>query len=193
MDFGLTPAAVIAQQDVGGGLECLEELVTKETGAARFAEELGRILKTRYGGRIGGMWGDPAGDIRAGTDENTVFQVLHAKGLAVSPAPSQDPLLRREAVGGMLRRLTMTGKPALRVDPVGCPVLAKGLSGFYRYRRLIVGGLEPRFDEKPEKNRYSHICEGLEYLALGIGEGVELLRPPKRGREARPRRAVGVI
>lgn len=190
LDFGLTPAAAIAQQPAGGGLEVLEEVVTVDTGAARFGEHLAGILRTRYGGKVGGIWGDPAGDIRAGTDEVTVYQVLAAKGVAAVPAPSQDPLLRREAVGGLMRRLSMSGRPALAIHP-RCAVLVKGLAGFYHYRRLLVGGLEPRWQDKPDKNRYSHICEALEYLALGIGEGVEVLKAPQGKR--RLRRAVGVI
>ena len=39
----------------------------------------------------------------------------------------------------------------------------------YHYRRLQVSG--DRYDEKPLKNRYSHVHDALQYLMMGAGEG----------------------
>ena len=47
--------------------------------------------------------------------------------------------------------------------------LIKGFTGGYHYRRLQVSG--ERYDEKPNKNRFSHIHDALQYLLLGAGEG----------------------
>ena len=36
-----------------------------------------------------------------------------------------------------------------------------------------------RFDDKPEKNMYSHIHDALQYLMLGAGEGRQLISGQK--------------
>jgi hypothetical protein len=195
LDFGLTPAAAICQKRAGGGVEQIGELVTRDTGAARFGRELASILAGKYQGRVGGIWGDPAGDQRAGTDESTVFQVLRAQGVHALPAPSQDPMVRREAVAGLMMRLGMGGYPAYRVSVRDCPVTVKGLSGWYRYQRVMAGGIEARFRDVPEKNMYSHVCEALEYLCVGLGEGANVIRlkPSARAAVTSLRRRVAVI
>ena len=50
------------------------------------------------------MWGDPTGDNRVGTDEDTPFRVLK-RGLQIRPTPTNDPALRIEAVTMPLERL----------------------------------------------------------------------------------------
>ena len=56
-----------------------------------------------------------------------------------------------------------------------------GFQGGYCYRRMRVTGDE-RYTDKPDKNRYSHVHDGLQYLLSGAGEGRKLL-----GRERRQR------
>jgi hypothetical protein len=175
LDFGLTPAAAIMQLPAGGGMQQIGEVTTTDTGAVRFAGELKRYLAEKFGGKVAKVWGDPAGDQRAQTDEISVFQVLRANGVPAIPAPPHDAMIRREALAGMMTRLTMTGDPAYTVSLRDCPVTVKGMSGFYCFRRVLVGGLEPRFQDQPEKNKYSHVCEAAEYVALGLGEGSQVI------------------
>ena len=54
-----------------------------------------------------------------------------------------------------------------------CPTLIKGFQGGYCYRRMQVSG--ERYDDKPEKNMYSHCHDALQYLMLGAGEGRSLM------------------
>jgi hypothetical protein len=49
----------------------------------------------------------------------------------------------------------------------------KGFISGYHYRRMQVSG-ESRYDEKPNKNRYSHPHDALQYLFTGAGEGRRL-------------------
>lgn len=175
MDFGLTPAAVIGQLRPDGRWVVRDELVTENMGAARFAEELGRKLRGEYGAwKVERMTGDPAGDQRAQTDEQTVFQVLASNGIKASPAPSNDFLLRREAVAGALTR-TAGGEPGFVVHP-DCRQLRKALAGAYCYRRVQVAGDE-RYKDVPDKGPYSHVADALQYLLLGGGEGARTLNP----------------
>jgi hypothetical protein len=62
-------------------------------------------------------------------------------------------------------RLDFSGHPAFMLTP-GCPMLRKAYAGGYKYKRMNVSG-EERFIDKPNKNRYSHVCESHQYLFLG--------------------------
>jgi hypothetical protein len=180
IDFGLTPAAVFGQRTPSGRWFWLDELVTSSMGAVRFAELLARRLNERYAGLETAIFGDPAGSQQSQVDERTPFDILRAAGIDARPAPSNDGLLRREAVALPLSRL-VDGKPGLVVSPA-CAVLRKGMAGGYHYRRVPVAG-EERYEDKPCKNRFSHVCEAGQYLMLGAGEGRALVRPA----EAAPR------
>lgn len=169
MDFGLTPACVYLQRDPRDGqLQVFDESVTEDMGAVRFSAEVRRKLNAEYPGRSVEGHGDPAGEQRVQTDERTPFDIVQAAGLPISPAPTNDWTLRREAVAGLLSRLTMTGRPALVVHP-RCKVLRKAMGGGYCYRRLQVSG-DDRFADVPNKNRFSHVAEALQYAAVGLGE-----------------------
>ena len=185
IDFGLTPAAVFAQRATSGQWRMLSELVAEDMGVKRFAELLAAEMRGRYAGFGFDVFGDPAGDSRAQTDETTPFQILRGAGIPARPAPTNDFLQRREAVAGGMSRL-VDGEPGLVVSPE-CRTLRKGLAGGYRYRRQKVAG-EERYKDTPEKNHFSHVCDAAQYLMLGAGEGRALVRRPDDHR-IRPVRA----
>lgn len=169
IDFGLTPAATIGQRLLDGRWLWHSELVTEDMGAVRFAQELHRLIESRYRGfRIESITGDPAGDTRAQTDETTPFQILRANNVPASPAPTNDFIKRRESVALSLNRM-VDGKPGLLIHPQ-CRYLRKGMAGGYHYRRVQVAGDE-RYRDVPDKTIYSHVCEAAQYLMLGAGEG----------------------
>jgi len=185
LDFGLTPAALIAQRLPTGRWLWLDELVAEDMGVARFGRLLRDLLAGRYGDFAVDLWGDPAGAARSQTDEKTAFQVLAALGVPARPAPSNDFTLRREAIAAPLSRL-VDGKPGLLVSP-RCATARRGLAGGYSFRRLAVAGAE-RFADKPDKNRFSHVIDAGGYALLGAGEGRALTRSrPQPG--ARQKRA----
>jgi len=175
IDFGLTPAAVLGQKTTSGRWHWIDELVTEDMGAVRFAELLGAKLRGEYPDYEFEIYGDPSGDSRAQTDEKTPFQIMRARGIDAYPAPSNDPVLRREAVALPLSRL-VDGKPGLVISPK-CKVLRKGMAGGYAYKRLQVSGDE-RYHDKPDKNRFSHVCEAGQYQMLGAGEGRTVIPQP---------------
>lgn len=174
LDFGLTPAALVAQRTPRGRWLWLDELVCEDMGVARFGRLLKDLLHGRYSGFEVEVWGDPAGAARSQTDEKTAFQVLAALGVPARPAPSNDFTLRREAIAAPLSRL-VDGKPGLVVSP-RCATARRGLAGGYSLRRLAVAGAE-RFADKPDKNRFSHVIDAAGYALLGAGEGRALTRP----------------
>jgi len=170
IDFGLTPACAIAQK-VRGRWLILHEIVAFDMGIVKFSEILRQELSTRYGLCEAIIFGDPSGDFRAQTDESTPFQILRGAGLNARPAPSNDVSLRLESVSAPLNRM-VEGQSGLLVDP-RCRNIIKGFEGGYQYRRLQVSG--ERFDDKPDKNHFSHIHDALQYLMLGAGEGRQVM------------------
>jgi hypothetical protein len=66
------------------------------------------------------------------------------------------------------------GLPGLLIDAPNCPVFVSGLKGGYHYRRLNVSG--ERYDDRPNKNRFSHIQDAFQYVTMGAGEGAALVR-----------------
>lgn len=170
LDFGLTPAAVFGQK-VRGRWLLLQEIVAFDMGIVRFAELLRQEIAVRYANCEVSIFGDPSGDFRAQTDETTPFQILRGAGLKARPAPSNDVALRLESVSQPLQRMA-DGKSGVLIDP-RCRELIKGFEGGYQYRRMQVSG--ERYDDKPDKNRFSHIHDALQYLMLGAGEGRQVL------------------
>lgn len=174
IDFGLTPSAVFCQ-NVRGRWLILSELVAQDMGAAKFADMLKRHIAQNFPGMAMDrfqIWGDPAGDYRAQTDETTPFQVLRTAGIKARSAPTNDPVLRIEAVNAPLTRMA-EGKPAMLIDP-SCVMLRRGFAGGYCYKRLQVSGSE-RYDDRPDKNKYSHVHDALQYALCGGGESRKLL------------------
>ena len=189
IDFGLTPAATFAQRLPNGRWIVLDELVTENLGAKRFAELLGPKMRERFEGfQFQQITGDPAGDTRSEVDEHTCFQILRSAGIPAVPAPTNDFVVRREAVAGALTRM-VDGKPGLIISPE-CKTLRKGMAGGYCRKRIQVSG-EERYRDMPDKeNIFSHVCEALQYNLLGAGEGKNVIHSEGHytGAGFRPRR-----
>ena len=172
VDFGLTPAAIFGQK-VRGRWIIHRELVATDMGATRFAQQIKHVLAMHFGGYDVSMWGDPSGDSRVQTDEDTPFLVFRAAGLPILPAPSNDPVVRTEAVTLAVERM-VDGEPGFLLDP-RCPILKAGFIRGYAYPKLqISGGI--RYGDAPVKNRYSHPHDALQYLLIGAGDGRALVR-----------------
>jgi hypothetical protein len=175
VDFGLTPAAVFGQK-VRGRWLLHSEIVAIDMGIVRFAEVMRNELATRFAaaGEVI-IYGDPAGDFRAQTDESTPFHILRGAGLRAFPTHSNSVDLRLEAVSSQLTKM-VEGKPALLIDR-RCPTLIKGFESGYAYKRMEVSG--ERYADKPDKNMFSHVHDAAQYLFLGAGEGRALMNSQK--------------
>ncbi|SAL59581.1 Terminase-like family protein [Caballeronia peredens] len=176
MDFGLTPAAVFAQHMPNGQWRKRSEVVTERAGIIRFARLVKDHIAQQYPNfKIGSITGDPAGNAANGGDEEerTTFQLLEANGLKVEPARSNAPTLRIEAVRDPMTRL-IDGEPGMLVHP-DCKTLRKGYMGGYHYKRMQMSGDE-RYQDVPNKNMYSHVCDADQYLMIGAGEGKAIVR-----------------
>ncbi len=187
IDAGLEPACVILQQDNRGRWLAIAELVASDFGAERFGRELNEILASWFPDwRPDRMlaYADPAAGARSQVDERAYIDVLReVTGIPIRLAPSNDIGLRLEAVRGTLGRL-IEGKPGFILSPA-CAELRKALAGRYCYRRVQVG-TDERYEDKPCKNRFSHIADALQYALLGSGMGREVLGRKKRERVGPP-------
>lgn len=170
IDFGLTPAAIFGQITPTGRMVLFDELCTFDMGAMNFGKLLREKINSQYSEfKFIEIYADPAGEGRAQTDEMTPFLVLQNQGINALPAYTNDFTIRREAVADYLQRLDFSGKPAFAVT-TKAKTLRKGFAGGYKYKRMQVSG-EERFQEKPDKGRYSHACDACQYLFLGAVGG----------------------
>jgi hypothetical protein len=173
-DYGLTPACVLAQ-DCGGQLRIFDEIVTENFSAQELADAMhARHARDWTTLTWGHGWGDPSGKDPSQADKNTPMRVMRAAGFEIHPAGTNNSFaLRRDALGNRLKRLTSVGEPAILIHP-RCTIIRKGLGGHYAFKRLRVAGDE-RYHDVPDKSMFSHVCEGLQYLCVGLGDGRALM------------------
>lgn len=170
VDFGRTPAAVMGQR-VFDRWRILRELCAEGMGARAFARLLKGALAEWFPGYRYAIWGDPAGENLEQSDDSSPFRMFRAEGLKILPAPTNDPAVRIAAVEELLRQM-IDGAPRFLLSP-RCTILKAAMAGGYHFRRLQVSG--ERYAETPDKNRYSHPADALQYLVVGAGEGRALL------------------
>ena len=173
MDFGRTPVAVLAQKDAFGRWMLFDELQCWDMGAEQFGKLLYAKLSEEYAGFKVKAWGDPAGDDRSQVDDRTPMMMIVKAGVPMVKSPSQDPFVRIESVRSPMMRM-YDGEPAFMITP-RCKMLRKALGGGYQYKRIQVAG-SARYTDKPDKNEYSHVSDALQYLMVGGGEAVGLVR-----------------
>ncbi len=154
----------------------LHELVCFDIGTVKFGELLKHEIIKHCADKDLKIFGDPAGDFRAQTDETTPFQILRQQGIQAFPAPSNDVGLRIESVETALNRM-VDGKAGFLLNKT-CKSLRKGFLGGYHYRRIQTSG--ERYEDKPNKNKFSHVHDALQYLMLGAGEGRSLTVGPAK-------------
>jgi hypothetical protein len=165
-DFGLTPACILTQVLPSGQWIAFDE--ARATNAAmmgidRFSDDVLSMCSQNYSGFTFIDTGDPAGNQRSQTKEDTCFQILRSKGVTILEG-KQDLTIRLESVRHPLNRL-LDGKPGFAVSP-RCKMLRKGFQGAYKLRRMQVSG--ERYANEPEKNEASHIHDALQYSATRI-------------------------
>ena len=164
MDLGLTPAAVIGQQDPRGRALILAEAVSFDMGIQRFVRTvLKPLLFERFPGVPVLVVTDPAGVQRAQTDERSAVDIIRAEGMRVISARTNNVSARVNAVDEFLMR-QVDGDPAFVVDP-RCTQLKAAMMGGYRYKARGNGEID--------KNKHSHVAEALQYLMLHIANANE--------------------
>jgi len=158
-DFGLTPAVTFSQLLPTGQWIVFDELCAQRAGIDRFSDEALLHCNERYRGYEWEDFGDPAGADPAQTDERTCFEIMQGKGISIEAG--ERTLIRIESVRKPLSTL-IDGEPGILIDPK-CKILRRGFLGGYNYKRMQVSA--ERYQEKPDKNLYSHPHDALQYDA----------------------------
>jgi hypothetical protein len=185
MDFGRTPAALIAQVDTFGRLLVFEEVVTEDMGLHQMLTERlkPKLLIPPYLGKRSYVVADPAGSQKSQLSEENAFDILKQQGFVAYPGVTNDVEPRLLAVEKLLRQTHM-GEPAIQISRSGCPTLIRALASQYRYRRRKDGQLE----DKPEKmHPWSDVADSLQYLCLSVSADLSsralrkfMVKPPEK-------------
>lgn len=160
LDLGLTPAAVIGQQDARGRAIILADAAEFDMGLVRFIRtRLKPLLTEKFGGMPVKVVVDPAGRQRSQNDEKSAIEILEHEGLSVIPASTNNITPRLNAVDDLLMR-QVDGDPVFLMDS-SCNKLKAAMMGGYRYHPKT-GNIE--------KNSHSHVAEALQYFALHVND-----------------------
>lgn len=186
MDFGLNPSITVTQMDPFGRLLVLADATSDGMGVTRFIQTVMRpMLAQKFPGLPVVVVGDPAGAQRAQTDERSCFDILKANGFRVVPAKTNSLVARIAAVDGFLTR-HLDGRSGMLIDPE-CVTVIDALQSGYRYKMKKTGDME----DTPEKGKYSHIADALQYACLHANEGTAGFVPSTKRREIEHRSAAG--
>jgi hypothetical protein len=176
-DFGLTGACVFFQRTPTGRYIILGEMHAQGKGTKRFGNE----VKMHIFENMPLYWdkhlvhGDPAGEQRAQTDEQTPFTILRSLGFNAQKAGTNDIALRIESVETCLGTL-IDGYPKVLIDPE-CRQLIAGMEEKYEYERTAdtTSGTGDSYRDSPVKNEWSHVQDALQYGLIGNGEHAALI------------------
>lgn len=177
-DFGLWPACIVAQMAPNGQLRILDEIIGENIGVTQFVKDVvAPTLKTKYRGhRVILSVGDPSGSNRNDNDEERTIDAITKAGIPTEEAKSNLITPRLDAVRYWLTHM-ISGRPGFLLSPA-CKTLRKGFISGYQWRKLRVAG-EARYSETPDKNRYSHPHDGLQYICMEMLPEERMTKMPK--------------
>jgi len=169
LDFGRVYPAALFSQEINGRLNVQHEMLGFNEGATIFAPKVKRFLETHYPGCPFRCVGDPKGSDKGAATEQSAYDVFKFNGMPVTPAPvkQNDIATRVEAVAFILND-NPSGVNRLVISP-NCRTLIVGMAGRYHLVREEDGQL------KPKKDKYSNLCDCLQYECLAQGEGRRMI------------------
>ncbi len=155
---GNTPACVVVQIPTARQAQVLREFHTDKMGIEDFAKMVQTSCNIAFPSAKYADWGDPAGDNQfskkgGGFTSNTKL-VQEATGIRIKPS-NQNWMARKESVERQLGAID-----GLLIDP-SCIRLINGFIGGYHYKEIGVSGT---FQDKPDKNKFSHVHDALQYV-----------------------------
>lgn len=169
LDFGRVYPAALFAQEINNRINVQHEILGFNEGATIFAPKVKRFLEQNYPGCSFRCVGDPKGADKGQASEQSAYDVFRANGMPVTPAPVKQNNIneRIEAVAYALND-NPSGVSRLVISP-RCRTLIIGMAGRYHLEREEKGEL------KPKKDKYSNLCDALQYLCTGLGEGRRMI------------------
>lgn len=158
IDFGLTPACIVAQLNFKG-LVLLDELPATDESLEDFLDNyILPLMRNKYGGYTLVASGDPAGGARSAINKMTSIQVMTMRGIRTYPALTNNFSKRKEAVDYFLGR-----DEGFVVSPHLTHVReCLGAGYVYKETRNNSG----KILDIPDKNEFSHMADAIQYLCL---------------------------
>jgi hypothetical protein len=169
LDAGRVYPAVLFAQNIGDRLYVQYEILGFNEPATVFAPKVQKFLAQNYPGFRYRFTGDPKGNDRGQARDESFYDVFRAHGMPVTPAQvkQNDIETRTEAVAYALND-NPSGINYLVMSPL-CRTLIIGCAGRYHLVREEDGELRPR------KDKYSNLCDALQYLVIGQGAGRRMI------------------
>ncbi|MCR4293640.1 MAG: hypothetical protein NUV76_12275 [Candidatus Kuenenia sp.] len=162
MDFGHNCAAIFTQIDSMGRLNVIDELISNMAIREFLITMLKPFINSKYFGCKILVVGDPSGWNRE-RDDGCCGEELTKAHIPNQRAPSQDPVRRQGALNTLLTTM-VTGELKFQMNQ-RCITLREGFNSGYMFKKVMKSG-STEYTEEPDKNRFSHCMEGLEYAAL---------------------------
>ncbi len=187
-DFGGTPACAICQL-TPMHLNVFPSLYVPNhmfMGIKRFGQKVIEHSNLFHPGFSWIEYVDPAGDSRSQVDERTCVMVLagpkdhrdeNQRGFGLKVEFGETTFQGRfKAMEGVLGRLSDDGRAFLQIDPRE-RFLIEAFEGGYQRKKRPQSGL---YDDDPMKNEFSHLMNGLEYVASRLFQVSTLKQPPRQ-------------
>lgn len=179
VDFGLTPACIIAQLNFKG-LVLLDELPATDESLEDFLDGyILPLLRSKYNGYTIVASGDPAGGQRSGLTKMTAIQMMTMRGIKTYPALTNKFSTRKEAVDYFLGR-----DEGFVISP------------HLTHTREVMGAgyvwketknSQGKVLDTADKNEFSHMADAIQYLALYARYGAGGTMKPLGSNSATPK------
>lgn len=157
---GNTPACVVVQVVNGNNAQILREFYSDRMNIVDFTQHVVTSCNLLYPNAVYYDWADPAGEqkfSKKGGGFTSNAELMSEVGVNIQSS-EQNLFARINAVE------TILGKyDGLLIDP-SCTRLIDGFIAGYHYPQVDTG----EYSRAPEKNKYSHIHEALQYIMVKI-------------------------
>lgn len=175
-DFKLWPACAICQYTGTGQVRVLRSASMEGAGLRQFLQMCVQPILSEpsiaSAIRCSGIRsiGDPSDEKASSDNTLSCIKMLNDLGYNCKKAITNDFPIRRQSV---IDQLTMAigDKPGIIVDP-SCEHLIEGFNGGYQFSRLPTDDGSIKVKDMPNKDGYSHDHDALQYVLLGIKEGL---------------------
>lgn len=170
---GNCPACVVVQVPTANSYQVLREFHTERENIVDFGNRVITECNIAFPNAEYLDWGDPAGANKFSRREGgfTSNAELMEKECGVKVQASEQNLTAR--IGSVQKQLNLID--GLLIDP-SCVRLINGFIGGYCYPEI--GKNSGIYGDKPEKNRFAHVHESLQYVLVKLIENVQHDKEP---------------
>lgn len=164
-DSGNIPACVVCMMPTPRRIHIIKEFYSDKMNIVDFAQHVVAVCNTEYPNTTWQDWDDPAGwneySTKDGGFTSNAKLICESTGIGLQPS-EQNLTARINAVDSQLSLID-----GVLIDP-RCVRLLNGFLGGYCYPEI---GTTGAYRDKPEKNRFSHLHDALQYVMVRLTKG----------------------